>query len=120
MKNRDIAILLVPITVFAIVGICAFISSQTIQRYHDSQREQNIATQKKFDAWVATVESGQLQLQPDRVIRAMRALQKVVESERDINVKTGIEIRDLVDFSAIGIFWQVAAVFIVRRRLRQP
>jgi hypothetical protein len=118
MKNRDIAILLAPSIVFAIVGITAFILSQSIQRYTDTPRESE--HRQKYDTLVTNVVSGKWQLTTDRWLGILFLAEKTAESERAVNVSTGIEVRDFVDLAAIGIFWQVAAVFIVRRRLRQP
>lgn len=118
MKNRDIAILLAPSIVFAIVGITAFILSQNIQRYEDIQRESG--HRQKFDTFVTNVVSGKWQLTTDRWLGILFLAERSAASESEVNTKTGIEVRDFVDLAAIGIFWQIAAIFIVRRRLRQP
>jgi hypothetical protein len=118
MTKRDIITLLAPSIVFATVGICAFIISQSIQRHADI--EHTPEHQQKFDTFVTNVVSGKWQLTTDRWLVVLRSTERVAESERVVNADAAVEVRDFVWLAAIGIFWQVAAVFIVKRRLRQP
>jgi hypothetical protein len=117
MTKKDIPILLCPCIVFAIVGICAFLLSHTIERYQEFQHAPE--SQQKFDTFVTNMVSGKSQLTPDRWIMVLRSSRSVAEAEQKINASTGKEVLDFVWLAAVGIFWQSAAVFIVVRRLRK-
>ena len=117
MSKKDIAILLSPTIIFVILGICAFITSQRVLCYTDIQQEQ--AHRQKYATFVTNVVTGKWELPPDRWLAVLGSAEQSAAGERAVNRSTGIEVRDFIWFAAIGIYWQVAAVFIVGRRLRK-
>ena len=115
MTKRDIATLLSPSIFFILVAVAAFWTSDAIGRH-----TRDDGGQQKFDTFVKNVQSGKWQLTTDRWLEGMRQERAIAEAYREAGTSTADMMRDLVWASLVGIAFQVAVVFSVRKRLRKP
>jgi hypothetical protein len=117
MTKKDLAILLSPSIAFVILAVAAFLSSSMILGRFDSAREQE--SQQKFERFVAKVKSGEWQLTQDKMIEGMRLAHEAAAADRQASVSICELMRDFVWLALVGIFWQLVAVFNVRKRLQK-
>jgi len=117
MTKKDIFYLLSPSIAFVILAAAAVLSSNTILRLDDPVRENE--SQQKFEKFVTKVKSGEWQLTQDKMIEGMRLAREAAAAARRASVSIGELMRDFVWLALVGIFWQLAAVISVRKRLQK-
>lgn len=84
------------------------------------QRWRDDGSPQKFEAFVANVQSGKLQLTTDRWLDGMRRQETLIEAYRQTGGEVG-QMLEIVGLTTVaGIAFQMAAVYSVRKKLSKP
>ncbi|MDB6026347.1 MAG: hypothetical protein JWM68_2570 [Verrucomicrobiales bacterium] len=113
MTKRNMAGLLAPSIFFIFVAVLAFLISNAIREH-----SRDDGSQQKFDTFVSKVQSGEWQLPTDKWLERARLDRDLAESYRKTGNSTADVIHILMWMSLAGFVLQIAAVFSVRKKLR--
>ena len=115
MTKRDITLLLSPSVFFIVAAVAAFMMSAMIRQHASDD-----GSHQKFDTFVSNVQSGKWQLTTDKWLEGMRHEEATSEAYRQASMDVGEMLLLVCWTTALGIAFQIAAVYSVTKRLRKP
>jgi hypothetical protein len=115
MTAKDITILISPIILLLTIAVLAVVAEQNIKRHYNVDLLRENA--QKFDNFVESSQSGELQLSQEQMIEYMRRSRLLAESERTLALTTSELVASFAYLAGSGVLLQMAVVIWVRKRL---